>query len=430
MFGQKRKKLEPFFNTTFPNVKLDIKAGSELENQIAMIGMTTEDLQMIRALQPYVEEKIEEIVSQFYRNIEHEPSLLHIINSTSSIERLKKTLTRHIVEMFSGEIDAGYIEKRLVIAHVHVRIGLKTKWYMSAFQDILLSLIEIVEENVLNIEETIPAIRAVSKILNLEQQLVLEAYDQETERIRAEMEEQQNNMIVNVASTSQNLAAISEETNASFEDLVAQTDEIMSFAKQGTKLSKTTKERAEKGKLEMNNLAGNMEKISTSVNHMITDADTLLTNMKQMQDIINIVTGIADQTNLLSLNASIEAARAGEAGRGFAVVAEEVRKLSDETKHSVVNVSDLIKNTNEQVEKLTLTLDKMRTDVEKGNVHSHDTEEHFETIVSTMNATNQQNNKIENELHVFVQNVNAMGKAFEEVAISADGLTGMTQELE
>ena len=429
MFGQKKKQTELFFNTIYPNVKLDVKPGSELEKQIAMIGMTTEDLQMIRTLQPFVKEKIADIVNQFYKNIEHEPSLIHIINSNSSIERLKKTLTRHIIEMFSGEIDESYIKQRLIIAHVHVRIGLKTKWYMSAFQDILLSIINIVETNISQSEEKIPAIRAVSKILNLEQQLVLEAYDQESERIKAELEEQKNSIRLNVANTSESLAAISEETNASFEDLVAQTDEIMSFAKQGTILSESTKERAEKGKSEMSNLATNMEDISSSVERMITDSDTLLTIMKQMQNIINIVTGIAEQTNLLSLNASIEAARAGESGRGFAVVAEEVRKLSDETKHSVVNVSDLIKNTNEQVEKLTHTLDKVRTDVKNGNVHSRETEDHFEMIVSTMNETNQQNNKIESELQAFVHNVNAIGKAFEEVAISADGLTEMTQEL-
>lgn len=428
MFGQK-KKTEPFFNTMFPDVKLDVKPGSELEKQIAMIGMTTEDLQMIRALQPFVNEEIGNIVDQFYKNLEHESSLLHIINSNSSIERLKKTLTRHIIQMFSGEIDASYIEQRLIIAHVHVRIGLKTKWYMSAFQDILLSIISIVEKNVPNKEEVIPAIRAVSKILNLEQQLVLEAYDQESDRIKAELEDQKNSIRLNVANTSENLAAISEETNASFEDLVNHTDEIMSFAKQGTVLSEETKDRAMQGKSEMSNLATNMEYISSAVDRMILDADTLLEIMKQMEDIINIVTGIAEQTNLLSLNASIEAARAGDSGRGFAVVAEEVRKLSDETKHSVVNVSDLIKNTNEQVAKLTLALDKIRTDVKNGNNHSHETENHFEMIVTTMNETNQQNNKIESELQAFVQNVNAIGKAFEEVAVSADGLTAMTQEL-
>ncbi len=61
---------------------------------------------------------------------------------------------------------------------------------------------------------------------------------------------------------------------------------------------------------------------------------------------------IASQTNLLALNASIEAARAGEHGRGFAVVAEEVRKLADESDHSARNISQLLRNMQEEVQQV------------------------------------------------------------------------------
>lgn len=149
-----------------------------------MIGLTKEDLRIIHNLQPFVNEQIDDIVNRFYENLENEPSLLDIINDNSSIEKLRKTLRTHITEMFNGVINQAYFERRIRIAHMHVQVGLKTKWYLCAFQDLLLSMISIIEENFEDREECFLAIKAVSKILNLEQQLVLESYDLETERIR------------------------------------------------------------------------------------------------------------------------------------------------------------------------------------------------------------------------------------------------------
>ena len=216
---------------------LDIPRGTAIENQVHMIDLTKEDLRTISNLQPFVHEQIEHIVGRFYENLENEPSLLKIINDNSSINRLRKTLEQHITEMFAGVIDRTYYEKRIRIAHVHVRIGLKTKWYMCAFQDLLLSLINIIEENVDNKEECFQAVKAVTKLLNLEQQIVLEAYDAEAERIRRQGEEEKTLIRDRVASASENLASISEETNASFQELHAQSNEIVTLSNRGTELS-------------------------------------------------------------------------------------------------------------------------------------------------------------------------------------------------
>lgn len=429
MIFKRTKQENSYFNFDQGKGNISITKGSEIERQILMIDLTEKDLQIINAIQPFVIEKIDLIADRFYKNLEKEPSLLKIINDNSSIEKLKKTLRQHIVEMFNGRIDAAFTDKRIKIAHMHVRIGLQTKWYMCAFQDLFLALMDIIQQNMMNKEDCFLAIRAVSKILNLEQQLVLEAYDAESERVKEAAEQQKRSARANVASASQNLAAISEQTTASFQQLIAQSNEIVSLAKNGTSLSLTAQERAEKGKEHMHKQALIMSNIYSAVDDISNDVHVLLEISKQMQEIVGIVTGIADKTNLLSLNAAIEAARAGESGRGFAVVAEEVRKLAEQTKNSVSKVSSLIQNTQKQVEDLTKSLEKIKTEVNNGHQNMQETEKHFEQILDTMAKTMDQNNKIETELISFVNVVNELGKAFEEVSLSADQLTMITKEM-
>lgn len=429
MFFTKQKQEKQTWNLAKGIGRIAISNDAEIKRQLDMIGLTTEDLDVIHALQPFIHEKLDMIVNHYYRTIEQEQSLVQIIDNHSSLDRLKSTMKQHLLEMFSGIIDEDFIEKRKRIAFIHVKIGLPTKWYMAAFQNLLLSIISILVERLPNKDNYHSANIAVTKILNFEQQLVLEAYELEVNRINIETEEEKRNIRESVANASLNLAAISQETDASFQHLCSQSTEIVSIANKGSELSTLAEERALKGKEQLHKQTVNLSNIHSSVNNISSDVQVLLDISKQTQEIVEIVTGIADQTNLLSLNAAIEAARAGEHGRGFSIVADEVRKLSEETKKSVTNVSSLTLNTNTQIEKLKQSLEMIKTAVNDENNTMQETEHYFQQILVTLDETKIQNQKIEQELQSFVNRTNELGSAFKEVAVSATDLTMISQDI-
>lgn len=431
MLFMKQKNESEKILTNHPVGHLDIKVGSDIYKQCEMIGLTAEDLGVLMSLKPFVLDRIELTVAKFYKNLEIESSLITIINDNSSVERLTKTLRRHISEMFDGVINQEYIEKRLRIAHIHVHIGLDTKWYLAAFQELLLAMIELMEDHIKDSSEFFLAFKAVTKIFSLEQQLVIEAYEEGHANLRAQQEKMEQAVSIQkeIAKATENLAIISNESNNSFQSIVKHSNEIVELANKGTHLSLLAKKAAGDGKLQLDNQNKNMLVISESVDWISKDVQMLLTISNNMSDIVRIITQIAGQTNLLSLNATIEAARAGDSGKGFGVVANEVRKLADETKNSVISVSELITDMKNQVNKVTNTINRIQENVSNGNSSMKNTDEQFSKILDVMELLGEHNNQIENGLVTFSKTVTGLSNAFDEVTSEADNLAAISYEI-
>ena len=185
--------------------------------------------------------------------------------------------------------------------------------------------------------------------------------------------QQTNASVQQVSSTIQQLAKGAQiqaqsvrETTGIMEQLNASISQSAESAQGAASASAQASRTAKKGAETVTEAVSVMDKIFNSTASTSEAVKKLSQRSEQISEIVEVIGNVADQTNLLSLNAAIEAARAGEAGRGFAVVAEEIRKLAESSAKSALEIGKLIKETTKDIDVTVENMDASTNEVTSG----------------------------------------------------------------
>jgi len=259
------------------------------------------------------------------------------------------------------------------------------------------------------------------------------------------------------ASTAHQLSASSETMAAAAQEQSAQTDDVASAVEQ---MSRTITENArsaqrtaevaeqngliaQQGGKAVTNTIEKMKDISKVVQNSATSIERLGSSSQAIGEIISVIEDIADQTNLLALNAAIEAARAGEQGRGFAVVADEVRKLAERTSDATKEIAKMIKGIQTETHEAVIVMQTGTKEVENGIKLADEAGQSLTSIVHSsqelinmitqISAASEEQSATSEEISSNVMSISKVisetARQIEDIANASDGLSQQTNLL-
>ncbi|BAN36131.1 chemotaxis sensory transducer [Sulfuricella denitrificans skB26] len=240
-----------------------------------------------------------------------------------------------------------------------------------------------------------------------------------------------------VAISSQSQSEATASMAAAVEEVTTSMDHVAESSQETDNIARKAGELSAQGSEVVRGAAAEMSKIADSVKQSSQFIQELGEHSAQISTIVNVIKEIADQTNLLALNAAIEAARAGEQGRGFAVVADEVRKLAERTARSTEEITAMIGSIQSGTHHAVASMQEGSTRVTEGVAMANRAGDSMSQIrdganqvisaVSDISSALREQSAASNQV---AQNVEKIARMTEENSVAANEIAGEAQHLE
>lgn len=335
-------------------------------NRAAFLGLDTDTRAVLRSLKPLIARELPAILDGFYRHVGGFPDVARFFSSEAHMRHAKEMQTRHWEMILTAAFDDAYVASVTKIGEAHNRLGLEPRWYIGGYSFILSALAETIERQVSSggfggggRDKKAKMLSAVLKAALLDMDYAISVYleagirdKRETlNKLAASFENSVGKIVNSVSESATELKSAANALSSTAETTQELSARVADASKEATSNIQSVAVATEEMNSSISEIGARIHESNRITNDAVTQAkttDALISELssaaQRIGDVIQLITAIAEQTNLLALNATIEAARAGEAGRGFAVVASEVKALAGQTAKATADIREQISN--------------------------------------------------------------------------------------